>query len=112
MTTKPEYNWSPRTRCGRGGLPSPDRADAVVGSAAPLVGLGFSGAVTADRLAGMRFGGFSGSRTLFDCEPVIFLSDRDKPDWDWERLEEEDLTFTEQPRSYAIGTQRTSSWNQ
>jgi nonribosomal peptide synthetase DhbF len=30
------------------------------------------GAVAADRLAGMRFGGLSGSRTLFDCEPVIF----------------------------------------
>jgi len=28
------------------------------------------------------------------------------PDW-LERLEEEDLTFTEQTRSYAIGTQRT-----
>jgi hypothetical protein len=34
--------------------------------------LGFWGAVTADRLAGMRFGELSGSRTLFDCEPVIF----------------------------------------
>jgi hypothetical protein len=42
------------------GLPSPDRADAVIG------------AVTADLLAGMRFGGLSGSRTLFNCEPVTF----------------------------------------
>jgi hypothetical protein len=54
------------------GLPSPDRADAVIGAAAPLVCSEFSGAITSDRLAGMRFGGLSGSRTLFDCEPVTF----------------------------------------
>ena len=54
------------------GLPSPDRADAVIGVAAPLVCLGFSGAINSESLAGMRFGPPLGGRTLFDCEPVTF----------------------------------------
>ena len=70
--TKARIQLEPKDSMPARGLPSPDRADAIIGAAAPLVWLGFSGAVTADRLAGTRFGGLSGSRTLFDCEPVTF----------------------------------------
>jgi hypothetical protein len=54
------------------GLPSPDRADAVIGAATASLP-GFTGAVTAATLAGMKFGGFAGSRTLFaqDFDPKI-----------------------------------------
>ena len=46
------------------GLPSPDRADAIIGAAAPLVCLS-SGAINSQTLAGMKFGPLAGSRTLF-----------------------------------------------
>jgi hypothetical protein len=59
------------------GLSSPDRADAIIGAA--TAGLpGFTGAVTAQTLAGMKFGGFAGSRTLFgeaDYDPPIPLAE-------------------------------------
>jgi hypothetical protein len=46
------------------GLPSPDRADAIIGAAAPQLGLS-GGAVTQATLAGIKFGLTAGSRTLF-----------------------------------------------
>jgi phage terminase large subunit len=46
------------------GLPSPDRADAIIGAAAPQLGLS-GGAVTQATLAGIKFGLAAGSRTLF-----------------------------------------------
>jgi hypothetical protein len=53
------------------GLGSPDRADAMIGAAtASLAGL--SGAVTAETLAGIRFGPPRGGRALFDSEPLTF----------------------------------------
>jgi hypothetical protein len=54
------------------GLPSPDRADAIIGATtASLPGL--TGAVTLATLGGMKFGGLAGSRTLFalDFDPEI-----------------------------------------
>jgi hypothetical protein len=46
------------------GLPSPDRADAIIGASAPLAGLHW-GAVTRSTLAGMRFGLQGGEKSLF-----------------------------------------------
>jgi hypothetical protein len=54
-----------------GGVPSPDRVDAVIGAAAPLCCFS-GGAINSQTLAGMKFGRLAGSRTLFDAEAVTF----------------------------------------
>jgi hypothetical protein len=69
--SKARIQLEPKESMRARGLSSPDRADAVIGAAtAGLFGL--SGVVTAETLAGMRFGPPRGGRALFDSEPLTF----------------------------------------
>ena len=70
--TKARIQLEPKDSMRARGLPSPDRADAVIGAvSASLPGL--TGAVTLATLGGMKFGGLAGSQTLFalDFDPEI-----------------------------------------
>ena len=69
--SKARIQLEPKESMRARGLSSPDRADAVIGAAtASLAGL--SGAVTAETLAGIRFGPPRGGRALFEWEPLTF----------------------------------------
>jgi hypothetical protein len=70
--SKARIQLEPKDSLRARGLPSPDRADAIIGAAAPLASPHW-GAVTQATLGGMRFGGFAGSRRLFalDFDPEI-----------------------------------------
>ena len=70
--SKARIQLEPKDSMRARGLSSPDRADAVIGAATATLA-GFTGAVTLQALAGMKFGGFAGSRTLFadDFDPEI-----------------------------------------
>jgi hypothetical protein len=73
--SKARIQLEPKDSLRARGLPSPDRADAIIGAAAPLAGLHW-GAVTQSSLAGIKFGGVSGSKSLFAQD---FDSDLDIP---------------------------------
>jgi hypothetical protein len=62
--SKARIQLEPKDSLRARGLPSPDRADAIIGAAAPLVSFQ-SGAINSQTLAGMKFGPLAGSRTLF-----------------------------------------------
>jgi hypothetical protein len=72
--SKARIQLEPKDSLRARGLPSPDRADAIIGAASPLASP-LWGAVTQATLAGMKFGGVKGSKTLFandfDPDPEI-----------------------------------------